>query len=682
MKKQILITCILILGCFHIFCQRAYLSDPRQVDSLLFRLSQLGEDTNKVQTLIGLGNGYNKFDSEKAIKYHTEAMELSKKLNHKELLILSTISLGWSYMWSHNYVKAVEKEQEALKLIENKSIGSVCSANGALLMVYKNIDNYEKAKIISLEINKIGYELGNKTFIIYSFYNLGEIYEKENKLDSALYYANKADNVLRSYKYTTIEPQMLTGVPRVLGIIHSRLNNLDSAYLYFHQALTHAESYKATLAIQEASCLLSKYFQKLNQLDSAIYYAHKSMEGVDKIGNWQAKYESGLVLSKHYRNINQPDTAYKYLEMAMAAKDSLSNIETLNQIQALIIKEEDQKQEFLLKQKQLQNTVKQYALLATLGVFSIITLILYRNNKHKQKANVLLQKQKIEIQDNLKELKSTQAQLIQKEKLASLGELTAGIAHEIQNPLNFVNNFSELSVDLVKDLKDEFKKPEKDEVYIDELFDDLSQNQEKINHHGKRASSIVKGMLEHSRASTGVRELTDINKLADEYLRLSYHGLRAKDKDFNASMETYFQDPLSKIEIIPQDIGRVLLNLYNNAFYAVNQRKQQLCEGFPKGIPSEEPSQSLSTYTPSVSVTTQQLDNQIIIKVKDNGMGMPEATKAKVFQPFFTTKPTGQGTGLGLSLAYDIVTKGHGGTLEVISTEGVGSKFVIKLPIH
>jgi two-component system, NtrC family, sensor kinase len=278
-----------------------------------------------------------------------------------------------------------------------------------------------------------------------------------------------------------------------------------------------------------------------------------------------------------------------------------------------------------------------------------------------------------ELNNSLETLKATQNQLIQKEKLASLGELTAGIAHEIQNPLNFVNNFSELSVDLVKDLKDELKRPEKDEVYIDELFDDLSQNQAKINHHGKRASSIVKGMLEHSRASTGVRELTDINKLADEYLRLSYHGLRAKDKDFNADFSTQFDENLPKIEVIPQDMGRVLLNLINNAFYAVNQRAQL-------SKSSKLLESSVENYTPSVSVTTQQIDNQIIIKVKDNGTGMPESVRAKVFQPFFTTKPTGSGTGLGLSLAYDIVTKGHGGTLEVISIEGDGSEFIITLP--
>jgi two-component system, NtrC family, sensor kinase len=288
--------------------------------------------------------------------------------------------------------------------------------------------------------------------------------------------------------------------------------------------------------------------------------------------------------------------------------------------------------------------------------------------------NETLEKQ---IEARTVELIASQKQLIQSEKLASLGELTAGIAHEIQNPLNFVTNFAELSVDLAKDLNDEIQKTDIDKEYIEELLTDLTSNQEKINHHGKRASSIVKGMLGHSRESLGVKELTDINKLADEYLRLSYHGLRAKDKGFNADFKTDFADPLSKIAVVPQDLGRVFLNLINNAFYAVHQRK--LLSGDSKLSES---------YTPSVLVTTQEIDNQIVIRIKDNGTGMPESVKAKVFQPFFTTKPAGSGTGLGLSLSYDIVTKGHGGTLEVESTdgtsrdnrEGVGTTFTITLP--
>jgi two-component system, NtrC family, sensor kinase len=306
--------------------------------------------------------------------------------------------------------------------------------------------------------------------------------------------------------------------------------------------------------------------------------------------------------------------------------------------------------------------------------------------QQKENLEIQVQERTAELNQSLETLKATQTQLIQSEKLASLGELTAGIAHEIQNPLNFVNNFSELSVDLAHDLKEEMEKidiPEKDKSYITELLTDLSQNQIKINHHGKRASSIVKGMLEHSRASTGVKELTDINVLTDEYLRLSYHGLRAKDKSFNADFKTDFDMNLPKIEVIPQDLGRVLLNLINNAFYAVNQRKQHLASS------SKLDTSYVEDYTPSVFLSTQQLENQIVIKVKDNGTGMPESVKAKIFQPFFTTKPTGQGTGLGLSLAYDIVTKGHGGSLEVVSTvvdaesvgKEVGTEFIIRLPM-
>ena len=272
-----------------------------------------------------------------------------------------------------------------------------------------------------------------------------------------------------------------------------------------------------------------------------------------------------------------------------------------------------------------------------------------------------------ELKQSLEELKSTQNQLIQKEKLASLGELTAGIAHEIQNPLNFVNNFSELSVELLTELKEERNKEngERDLELENELLEDVEKNLDKINHHGKRASSIVKGMLEHSKTSTGKKELTDINALADEYLKLSYHGFRANDKNgltdrFNATLNTDFDKNLPKLKVQSQELGRVLLNLFNNAFYAVKIAQID---------------------NPSVSISTEHTGNQVIIKIQDNGIGMSEATKAKIFQPFFTTKPTGEGTGLGLSLAYDIITKGHGGTLEVESVERQGTTFIIKLPI-
>jgi len=271
-----------------------------------------------------------------------------------------------------------------------------------------------------------------------------------------------------------------------------------------------------------------------------------------------------------------------------------------------------------------------------------------------------------ELEKSLTDLKSTQSQLIQSEKMASLGELTAGIAHEIQNPLNFVNNFSEVSNELIKEIQDERHKTKdkRDEGLEDELLKDIAQNLEKINHHGKRADAIVKGMLQHSRSSSGIKELTDINALCDEYLRLTYHGLRAKDKSFNAEMKADFDSSLPKISVIPQDIGRVILNLLTNAFYVVNEKKKLNTPG----------------YEPTVTVSTKRLGDKVEIRVTDNGNGIPQKVVDKIFQPFFTTKPTGQGTGLGLSLSYDIV-KAHGGELEVETKEGEGSTFIILLPL-
>jgi two-component system NtrC family sensor kinase len=270
-----------------------------------------------------------------------------------------------------------------------------------------------------------------------------------------------------------------------------------------------------------------------------------------------------------------------------------------------------------------------------------------------------------DLKQSLEHLKATQAQLVQQEKMASLGELTAGIAHEIQNPLNFVNNFSEVNTELIDELQEERKKEIRDFKNEDGILNDIKDNEQKIIHHGKRADAIVKGMLQHSRVSTGQKEPTDINALADEYLRLSYHGLRAKDKTFNSEIKTDFDTTIEKINIVPQDIGRVLLNLFNNAFYGVTEKKKQVGE----------------SYDSSVSVCTKKIDGKISISVKDNGIGIPQKIIDKIFQPFFTTKPTGQGTGLGLSLSYDII-KAHGGEIKVETMEGEGAEFVINLPLN
>jgi len=274
-----------------------------------------------------------------------------------------------------------------------------------------------------------------------------------------------------------------------------------------------------------------------------------------------------------------------------------------------------------------------------------------------------------ELVHSLNDLKAVQAQLIQSEKMASLGELTAGIAHEIQNPLNFINNFSDVNAELIEEMKEQLVSGNGQEAII--IADDIKENELKINYHGKRADAIVKGMLQHSRSSVGLKELTDINKLTDEYFRLAYHGLRAKDKSFNATIKTDFNETIGQVNIIPQDIGRVILNLITNAFYAVGEKKEQQPEGLPTGQ---------AGYEPTVCVSTKKIIDKVLISVKDNGNGIPQKILDKIFQPFFTTKPAGQGTGLGLSLAYDII-RAHGGELKVETQEGEGSIFIIQLPV-
>ncbi|MEO7802825.1 MAG: ATP-binding protein [Ginsengibacter sp.] len=328
---------------------------------------------------------------------------------------------------------------------------------------------------------------------------------------------------------------------------------------------------------------------------------------------------------------------------------------------ALLVRSKKQQKVLLEERQKREEDLKEYRMM-TERKAELERLVTERTSE--------LVSQKEELEQAINDLKSTQAQLVQREKMASLGELTAGIAHEIQNPLNFVNNFSEVSVELTDELQHEINSllvNEPDKIHLSAVIKDIRSNQEKINYHGKRADSIVKGMLLHSRKSSGQKEQTDINMLADEYIQLSYHGLRAKDKSFNATLDKHYDETLDKINVVPQDMGRVFLNLFTNSFYSVTEKKQQKEE-------AKEP------YEPIVSVYTKKLVDTTEIRIKDNGMGMSREILDKIFQPFFTTKPTGQGTGLGLSISYDIVTKIHGGQMTVNTEEGEFAEFVLLLP--
>jgi two-component system, NtrC family, sensor kinase len=410
---------------------------------------------------------------------------------------------------------------------------------------------------------------------------------------------------------------------------------------------------------------ISALYKTLNKPDSSIYYAERGIEEANKISYISGILEGSKILAEYYESID-PQKALKYFKLTSETEKKLYGSGNMQVMKDMIAQSDKKQVEIETAKVEYQNRLRMNAILGIAFTLLVIAIFLFINSRRKQKA-------KLKIEKAYDLLKSTQAQLIQSEKMASLGELTAGIAHEIQNPLNFVNNFSEVNSELIDELDEEAIKGNLEEVRT--IAKDIKENGQKINHHGKRASDIVKGMLQHSRTSSGVKEPTDINALADEYLRLAYHGLRAKDKSFNAEFKTDFDPNLPKISVIPQDIGRVLLNLINNAFYAVAPPP-------PKGG-IEDPNY---IHKPTVTVSTSYLPlsggmrGACLISVKDNGPGIPSSIKDKIFQPFFTTKPTGQGTGLGLSLSYDIV-KAHGGEIKVESREGEGTEFIIQLPI-
>lgn len=485
-----------------------------------------------------------------------------------------------------------------------------------------------------------------------AFMNIGAVYLDLNMLDSALYYERKAI----ATNHMTYRSTMY----KYIGDVYFREGKMDSALYYYHQGFALAIKQNG-LGVTNLMGLAQFYLTEENK-DSSLYYARAFKKGFEELdGNPVKDINISNVYELLYRSYllrGQQDSTLKYLQLAFHSRDSLSKqrIQNLTQYQNLSFGEQIRLEELEKERLRTQNRIRVYSLLSGLVFILLVAFLLYRNARQKQKANKILKQA-------LSDLKSTQSQLVHAEKMASLGELTAGIAHEIQNPLNFINNFSEVNSELIAELKEEIKN--KDGNEIDSIANDIAGNEEKIKHHGARADAIVKGMLQHSRTSTNEKGPIDINALADEYLRLAYHGLRAKDNSFNSDFKIELDNNLPKINVVPQDIGRVLLNLINNAFFAVSERAKQ----------------NEQNYKPYVEVRSKKLDDKIEIRVMDNGGGIPSDVLEKIFQPFFTTKPTGEGTGLGLSLSYDIVTKGHGGEIKVETKQGQGSEFIIVLPV-
>lgn len=689
-------------------------------DSLLAGLNLIGENgsaTEKAAIFSGLGIIYDrKGQNDQALQYFKISSELYQKSGDQINYLDQLIYIGITLRAMGKYGESMEYLMEALKIgrqVNNSD--AIVEALLAMGFIYAFVERWEDALKYQQEALAIYQQTNNLLGVARIHNDMGVTYMSVGKLDSALtqHRAALAIRLETDDSYNTFASYLY------IGDILAEQENFSEAIEYYEKGLPYGIQSGYKIAVVDANLQLGNYYLEVSDIESAREKYKIALQMSRELGDptGQSRAAMGLVkisldnnenrdaismlktventapesrihfrkdiykeIAEAYFTLGDYRSAYLNNRVYSEVKDSVSAAENLEKITRLsnvlefeneiALKKESNEKMIAIKEAQInRERITRNIFLSGMILAVVLVVIIFIRFVEKKTLNTKLN----EILSNLRE---TQTQLIHAEKMASLGELTAGIAHEIQNPLNFVINFSGIGSEMVMEIEEERAKDSgsRDEELVSEILSEIKQNLEKIHHHGKRADAIVKGMLQHSRTNTGQMEPTYINALADEYLRLSYHGLRAKDKSFNASFETNFDPNLPKVKVVVQDIGRVLLNLINNAFYACAERSRSAVHGKTlSGLNDSE------DYKPTVIVSTKNLGDKIEISVKDNGLGIPEEIKNKIFQPFFTTKPSGQGTGLGLSLSYDIV-KMHGGELRVESKKGEGSNFIIVLP--
>jgi signal transduction histidine kinase len=656
-RHAVILRKILLLISFA--CSVCYgLAQNKFIDSVRNELYKAKDDTTKVFCLSFLGYYWRFTNLDSSMWYSNAALSFAQQLKYARGEADALTNLGTAFREKGEFPQALKTQLTALEIArKNGCIREESIALRRIGMIYMDLSD---AAGTMEYYGKALYEHKQNGFnkeATYDYLVMATAYVERKIYDSARNFIQKAGEKLALIP--DVEPEFYLW----RGSTFWLKRNKDSALADWRKGYRLGLNYHYNRTVSRIYLAIGTMFNEINQYDSGIIYGKQALEFAKKASNGRAIYESSQLLFELNDTLKRPAEALAYLKIASAAKDSLFGEGNIKTIQQIIANENAKQIEIQTERATYQSRLRQTVLAFGMGAILVIAIILYLNNRKKQKTNITLAKQKAEIQETLAQLKSTQAQLVHSEKMASLGELTAGVAHEIQNPLNFVNNFSELNEELI----DEMDKAlgESDIETARNISNFIRQNLEKTVQHGKRADAIVKGMLQHSRTGIGQREATDINALANEFLWLSYKGLKAKDQDFTASIRTEFDNQIGMVNIVPQDISRVLVNLYSNAFYALREKTKQ----------------SLNGYEPTVIVTTRKAKGILEITVKDNGNGIPENIRQKIFQPFFTTKPTGQGTGLGLSLSYDII-KAHGGEIRVKSEIDEGSEFTIILPMN
>jgi len=649
------------------------LSGTQKLDRLQLALKNTANDTVRIDAYYNIALYYLETNRDSSVYYDNKSIALAKQLRIKLDEAAALSDKGYALIALGKYPSALESLSEAMKIEESPAnekytlpslkghtphemrIYNLGLTTLHLGQLYGTTGNRDMEKLKYFKVLGYAQSIPDTFLLSLAYMNIGYSYSYLNQLDSALYFDQQAltlqphlDFFLRTWEGSILYQ---------MGNIYLKKGNLKLARDTYLESVESYTAHHNLYYLPRTYDALSKLYGRLDKPDSSLFYARKLLKTARVLGQPEPLAASYRALSDVFSNLNKHDSTLKYLQQYTVLNDSLNNAEKKNLLSYQNIGFDQQLRLKSLQEEKIETEtrVRTYAMLSGLGVLLIIGLILYRNNRQKQKTNKVLE-------TTLSNLKSTQAQLIQAEKMASLGELTAGIAHEIKNPLNFVNNFSEISGELLDEIKEELEKNDKEEVL--EILEDLKQNLEKINQHGKRADSIVKGMLLHSRGTSGDKALTDINNLLDEYVNLAYHGMRAQNRDFNITIEKDYDESLEKFNVVPQDISRVFLNIISNGCYAANDKKKT----------------SGDDFSPTIRVATKNLNDKVEIRIRDNGNGIPDKIKDKLFQPFFTTKPTGEGTGLGLSLSYDIVTKVHGGEIKFESEEGKYTEFIITIP--
>ncbi|ALW84809.1 hypothetical protein AUC43_06745 [Hymenobacter sedentarius] len=635
------------------------------------RLStQLGYPAGAAEAQLGLGFYYrHRSEYDLAQTYSQQAREAFRQVGNRVGQTRSLYNLSCVYSEQGMYAKSLTANLEGLKLAEAQHDQKwLAFLNTQLGITSTFLGEYAHAKNYLIHGLQRANESGDLLSIGHAYSGLGDLYKLQGHWALAQRnYEQEASIAQRLGDEATMVFEDIN-----IGDMQERQGYFPQAFSYGFRGLKRARRIKTLGEIPRAQLLLARAYLHTGQLDSAVAYGRQSLQASQRSGAKILSRDASEILAQASARQGRFADAYRYEQLFSSYKDALNSSDLQRRASVLEYRADLAKKQaqigLLTKNSQLiqeQNREQRLFLLGalmSLGAVGLLSAVLWRNNRQKRRAYALLKRQ----QD---ELRAAQGQLVQAEKWAFVGELSAGIAHELQNPLNFMKNFAEVSVAMLSDEPAAGHNGRPGHADLEqEIIAGLKQNLLKISQHGQRASSIINDMLQHARSGTGQRRPTDLNQLAEESLMLAYQGLCANDPAFWAELEKDFNPELGLVSVVPQDLGRALLNLCSNGLYAVRQRHAAAGSG-------------ASAYVPAVTISTRRTASQAVeIRVRDNGIGMPEEVREKVFQSFFTTKPPGEGTGLGLSLSYDIVTKGHGGTLTVESQEGCGTEFLIVLP--